>query len=297
MSYGINQHTVSLLKYLPSPVVQFLKNKYFRNELALIKGIHKNSNKHPSIIYFSVNKAATQYVKSILRRCAVKNGMVSIGIHDYAFNSDFPYLDHLSVEEMKKYEHIFKKTGYLYSPFGGMIEGIPNLEDYKVVLLTRDPRDILVSQYYSTSYSHPAPHNMGNKQDDFISQREHAINSTIDDYAISESDRVYDVFFRYQTLLSDKYNNIYLTTYEQMVSDFETWLTGLINYCELNVSSKFIQSLLKENEDMKPKKENIHKHIRKGKPGDYKEKLHPETIEYLNKKFEPIFRKYHYNQT
>ncbi len=297
MLHRIKHGIKSLLKNLP-PVAQILKNidqqKRYRTELALIKGIHENSSKHPSIIHFSFNKAATQYVKSMLRRCAVKNDMVPVGIHDYAFNTDFPFLDHLSSEEMEKYKHIFKRTGYLYSVFGGMIEGIPNLEEYKVVLVTRDPRDILVSEYYSIAYSHPVPSKMGDKHDKFMSKRVNARESTIDEYVILESDRVYDIFSRYQTLLIDKYKNTYLTTYEQMISDFEVWLTDLINYCELNVSREFIQSLLKENEDKKPKEENIHKHVRKGLPGDYKQKLQPETIVYLNEKFETVLKNYHY---
>lgn len=294
----IKNNIKSILKHSPL-VEQFLWDKYyhkrFETELALIKGVHENNNNHPSIIHFSFNKAATQYVKSILWRCAAKNGMVPVGIHDYAFNTNFPFLDHLSVEEMGKYKHIFKSTGYLYSVFGGMIEGISCLEEYKIVLVTRDPRDILISTYYSTVYSHGVPVKTGDKHDKFMSARKKARELTIDNYVISESARVYDIFSRYQTLLIDKYKNTYVTTYEQMVSDFESWLTELIKYCELEVSREFIQSLLKEHEDKKPKKENIHKHIRKGQPGDYKQKLQPSTIKYLNEKFEPILTSYHYN--
>ncbi len=75
MLHRIKHGIKSLLKNLP-PVAQILKNidqqKRYRTELALIKGIHENSSKHPSIIHFSFNKAATQYVKSMLRRCAVE---------------------------------------------------------------------------------------------------------------------------------------------------------------------------------------------------------------------------------
>ena len=46
---------------------------------------------------------------------------------------------------MENYKHIFKSKGYLYRVFGGMVEGIEDLENYKIVLATRDPRDILVS--------------------------------------------------------------------------------------------------------------------------------------------------------
>ena len=294
----IKNNIRSLLKYSPW-LEKFLRDIYYRKrfktELALIKGTHKNSNNHPSIIHFSFNKAATQYVKSILARCTAKNCMVPADIHDYAFNSNFPYLDQLSAEEMEKYKHIFKSTGYLYSTFGGMIEGIPDLDKYKLVLITRDPRDILVSGYYSIAYSHGSPSDFGDKLEGFMSDRNKAKEQSIDDYVLSTSDQVFDIFSRYQTLLVDKYENTYVTTYEKMVSDFKNWLAELINYCELELSREFFQGLLKEHEDKKPKKENIHKHVRKGQPGDYKQKLQPRTIKLLNEKFDPILKSYHYN--
>ena len=176
-----------------------------------------------------------------------------------------------------------------------MIEGIPDLEKYKILLITRDPRDILVSHYYSIAYSHGSPKEFGDKLEGFMALRNKAREQTIDDYILSRSDSVYEIFSRYQTLLIDKYENIYMTTYEKMVSDFENWLAELINYCELELSREFFQSLLKKHDDMKPKKENIHKHIRKGQPGDYKQKLQPRTIRLLNEKFDPILKSYHYN--
>src|SRR5262245_46726250 len=120
----LKTHSKSALRRLPfvqSYLRQRDQRKRFSTELSLINGTHQNKNKHPSIIHLSLNKAATQYTKSILKRCASYNGMVSVGIHDYAFNTDFPYLDYLSSTEMQKYHHIFKPNGYLYTVFGGMI--------------------------------------------------------------------------------------------------------------------------------------------------------------------------------
>jgi hypothetical protein len=266
----------------------------FRVELDLIKGSHQNQNKHPSIIHFSLNKAATQYTGGILQQCAVENGMVPVSIHGYAFHTNFPYLDHLTAEEMEKYQHIFKPNGYLYSVFGGMIEDIPKLEKYKIVLMVRDFRDILVSEYYSIAYSHIAPDIHGNKYELFVEQREKARESAIDEYTVAESDRVYNTLQRYKTLLIDKYPNVYITKYEDMINDFRGWLNNLLYNCELNIRPDFFTALLERNERIRPKDEDIHRHIRKGKPGEYKEKLKQETIEFLNAKFSPMLLTFGY---
>jgi hypothetical protein len=292
----------SLVNHLPSPIERLGRRIYvqqqFRTELKLIKGKHQNENEHPSIIHFSFNKAATQYIKSILKRCAVENGMVPVAIHDYAFNTNFPLLHYLTADEMAKYRHIFKQRGYLYSVFAGMIEGIPHLDRYKVVLVARDPRDMVVSGYYSIVYSHSAPSKTGDKYEDFMEQRRKARDLTIDEYVVAEeSDDILDQFLRYETLLLDRYPNAYLTTYEQMVSDFRGWLNGLVGYCELDVSQALFESLVRENERAAPKKENIHKHVRKAQAGDYKEKLRVETIGYLDDKFAPILARFGYSTT
>ena len=273
MLIKIKSYSKSLLVRI-QPIAGYLKKRSlkrkFNVELDLINGRHHNENAYPSIIHFSLNKAATQYTKSILNRCAIENGMQPVNIHGYAFNTDFPFLDHLSAEEMKKYHHIFKQNGYLYSVFGGMIEGIPNLEKYKVLLMVRDPRDILVSGFYSIAYSHSTPDKQGNKYEKFMEQRAKARGSTIDKYVIAESDKVYNIFLRYKNLLIDIHPTVCVITYEQMVDDFQVWLKDTL--------------------------EDIHKHIRKGKAGDYMEKLNSETIEHLNTKFSSILDALGYKQ-
>jgi len=259
--------------------------RQFNVELELISGTHNNTNKHPSIIHFSFNKAATQYVKSILVECATEIGMVHAGINEYAFNSHFPYLDHLSSEEMKKFQHIFKKKGYLYSVFGGMIESIPELENYKIVLGVRDPRDMLVSGYYSQAFSHPAPDISGNKYEVFLEKRELARSRTIDQHVLDESIKMNSTFEKYHNLLLKQYAHVYVTKYEDMVADFNGWLEGLLCYCDLQISDALRVKIIDNNQKLKPTSEDISKHLRKGLPGDYKEKLQKETIQQLNETF------------
>jgi hypothetical protein len=293
----LKKHPIDVLALLPVAerhLREMRLRRRFRVELDLIKGEHRNTNENPSIIHFSVNKAATQYVKEILSRCASEIGMTHVSFHDYAFVSDFPFLDHLSVSEMQKYQHIFKPNGYLYSVFGGMIEGIPGLDKYRVVLMVRDPRDVLTSDYYSIAYSHPEPYKWGNKHKDFIDKRRNARSSTIDKYVVAESDSTFDIYQRYKMLLMDKYPNVYRTKYEDMTSDFSVWLQSLLDYCALRISNDLFHWLLEENKYLHPRKEDVYKHIRKGEPGDYQQKLAQETIFYLNSRYSSILDSFGY---
>ncbi|MCQ3936012.1 MAG: hypothetical protein DPW18_03075 [Chloroflexi bacterium] len=287
----------SLLWELPI-TGDYLQGRYLRQhfstEMELIKGNARNGSGHPSIIHFSVNKAATQYVRDLLRRCIAGTGMISVGLAEYAFHTDFPYLDTLSAAEMQQYQHIFQPTGYLYSVFGGMIEGIANLEKYRVVLMVRDPRDVLVSEYFSIAYSHSEPSLRGNKYQEFMKMRQQARQITVDEYVAGECDRVHATYSRYMDLLLDDYPHVHVAKYETMTHEFQTWLDRLLEYCGLEISDQLRQDVLREAARIQPKRENIQQHIRKGKPGDHKEKLKPETVERLNSKFSDVLKRFQY---
>ena len=268
--------------------------KNYSVEIKLLRGEHHNENTHRSIIHFSLNRAASQYVRKILARCATENSMVTVGWAEYAFDTKFPYLDNLSIREMKKYQCLFKPNGYLFSVFGGMVEGIEELEKYRIILMVRDPRDVLVSEYYSYGYAHKAPSRRGNKYDDFMKLRLKTLHTTIDQYAFSECDRLLNTYQRYIDKLLNRYSQVYVTRYEDMIADYQNWLTELLNYFELKASSALLQSLFEESRSLKPEKENIFEHNRKGMAGDYKEKLQAETIDFLNNRFFPILEKFGY---
>jgi hypothetical protein len=292
MILKINNYAKQLVLKSPFLIHLFLRRRFII-ELKLIAGEHKNNNPHPSIIHFSLNKAATQYTKKILRECVIENGMVPVHINEYAFYTKFPYLTGLKTDEMVNFSHIFKPNGYFYSAFGGFVPGISGMDKYKVILMVRDPRDILVSWYYSIAFSHSIPPLTSSRHEEYIRKRKNAQEITIDDHVISESDRVFNILNRYQTELLVPYPHVYLTSYEKMTSNFKDWLKGLLDATELEISSQTYQKLVEDNRQVQPKEENIYEHIRKGKPGDYLNKLQPETIEYLNNKFSPIFETYH----
>lgn len=139
--------------------------------------------------------------------------MTPIHLHGYAFNSAFPFLDDLSLEEMQKYAYLFKRRGYVYSVFGGAIEGIPALEQYRIFLMVRDPRDVLTSMYYSSAYSHPVPEATGDKREAFLARRRHTREISIDQFALENAEHKRAIYQHYTDLLVKKTSAfIYLVT-------------------------------------------------------------------------------------
>ena len=267
--------------------------KRFKTELALLQGKHTNNSLKTSVIHFSVNKSATQYIKSILRKAAIENGMTPVSIGDYAFHSTMPFLNRLSDKEWKEYTHIFKPKGYMHTVFGAMVR-IPHLEQYKIILIVRDPRDVLVSGYFSKAFSHPLPPSESDKRARFEENRQQAQTETIDEYVLKNSEKIYDIYTDYVQYLLEKNTHVYVCKYEEMINDFETWLMGLLNYAELEISPELKQQFITEHQAKIPKKEDPNQHLRKGKAGDYKTKLQAKTIDNLNIKFKEILKYFNF---
>jgi hypothetical protein len=234
------------------------------------------------VLHFSLNKAATQYVKNILRTIAAENNLTPVGMNEWAFGSHMPYVDHLSAADMQAYKHVFKPQGYLYSVFGGFVEGIDRMEDYKVILMVRDPRDILVSQFYSTAYSHPLPGEASDKRDAFLQKREAARILGIDAFVLQEAPRLKAYLDRYQSELLARYPHTVMLRYEDMIADFSRFLDQLCSAAGCRISPATRQNLLAAHDAQQPKQEDVQKHVRKGVAGDYRNKLKSDTIARLS---------------
>jgi len=264
----------------------------FRVEKALLAGSHKTKSTHPSILHFSLNKAATQTVKKLLIKCGRRCGLTPALLHDYAFQHSMPYLDQLNRKQMEEYVHLFKPEGYLYSVFGGMIEGIPSINKFKVVLVVRDPRDILVSNYYSIAYSHAIP--SGEKKDSLLSRREEALASNLDEFVLKQAGQLLSSFEKYEDRLFADHPTVHIARYEDMVSDFPKWLDTLLSACFLPIPETMRSELIRSHESNRPRSEDVKKHLRKGMPGEHREKLQSGTIEKLNCIFEAPLGRFNY---
>ena len=261
-------------------------NYYYRVERDLIKGKHNNKNKNQSIIHFSHNKSASMHVKRILAEIANYNGMTTVNLSDYSFNSNLPYIGSEGADSKELMRNIFKSKGYLYSAFGSPQPKIDDIDDFKVIYMMRDPRDILVSDYYSKRDVHllpPKTNETGSKK--FKEYRKEMQTTDINDFVIDQSDYVFNKFYSYKEFMNSINGKKLITKFELMVDDYENWLYQLVSFTELNIPPGLIDRLLSENENKKIGNTN---YVRSGKSGDYKSELKKETIDLLNNKFKDV---------
>jgi len=274
----------------------FLHSSYvklrFPVEIQLLHGDRKATSTHPSIIHFSLNRAASQFTKKLLCRCAKDNGLTPVHLNEYARANDLQFLDRMSEDEFASCRHVFKPQGYCYSAFGGFVRGIPDLEQYLIVLMVRDPRDVLTSLYYSTVFSHSIPADP-NKAARFMAYRDQVSRMTVDEYVLSQTENYGRRYRRYMDELANK-PNVHITKYETMIADFPRWLDELLSFCSLTISADERKKLIDEADKSRNTNEDRTKHRRQVIPGDHCRKLKPDTIDGLNAAFQDVLARYGY---
>ncbi len=245
-----------------------------------------------SVVVFTVHKAGSMVLHRVVRDICVLNK-----IHLFSEHEAKP--DKLPVQKIFEGKNYIARRNGCFGPIRFYLPA-RGLEDTNILLHLRDPRDVLTSMFFSYTMMHrgPVPPHTGIRKE----VAEAGIDRFVLDmagagYARYEGDygtggnfkqHVGNVLERYQRYLRDVVDqpNSTVIFYEEMVADFPRWLRKVVACFELeNTEETFRHVLAHHEEEVKPTAENPWRHKRKVTPGDYKEKLKPETIAILNDRF------------
>jgi len=238
-------------------------------------------NQPSSIIFFTMEKTASVYMIGVLQNLSQELGMTYLNYEGdfWVRGEEFKGV----ISDPKKAEEFLNPCGYIYGPFRGFYEEISNIEKYKVILMLRDPRDVLTSLYFSSAYSHYIPPAHEEKMMQF---RKEALDSRIDDYVINKIPSILNRYYEYAQHCLGK-QHVLFVKYEDMVCDFSGWLNTVSDFLEIELSQELVDNLLKEA-NFKVVEENPYAHKRQVIPGDHKRKLKVKTIRRLNQEFQEI---------
>ena len=171
----------------------------------------------------------------------------------------------------------FEQSGTIFTGF----RHYPNFEldicKNKAIWLVRDPRDMAVSMFYSVAKSHVIP--KGNKTLEKL--RQESQQFAIDVFALQRIDSYVGQFKRYRAKLTDK--NVTIYRYEDVIYKKIDWLKQVIETLGIEFNRALLEQVV-EKFNVIPSKEQEEQHIRQVHPGNYKQKLQPETIDKMNAK-------------
>lgn len=240
---------------------------------------------------FSVHKCGSTLMHAMLDAATRRAGIPAVTVPDIMFN-----LGELGNEWQRDpaYLPIFTRQ-LLYYGFRSFpaVLAQPDvaLMTRRFVLLVRDPRDALVSQYFSfgrKKSSHAVPKE---NPDAFLKQIEGIRETEIDTYVLAEAPHLARKLTEYRSHLN--FDLGLLRRYEDIYFDKRTFLADIFIHFGIDVPPAIIDEVAAAH-DIRPEAEDDSKHIRKGTPGDHREKLAPSTIEKLNDTFREIGSFYGY---
>lgn len=140
----------------------------------------------------------------------------------------------------------------------------------------------MTSQFFSLAYSHPPVPGRFNPSD---AERQEWIQQGIDRHVLDKADAWLGRYKDYCDHVLKRTNTIFVT-YEEMVTDFETWLRKYISPFPLPDTERMVRKLVRKyRNNFLVRREDVHRQKRQVAPGDHKRKLKPETIAILNEKF------------
>jgi len=188
--------------------------------------------------------------------------------------------------------------GNLYGGFRNFPVALAKTEFFsncKKALLVRDPRDALVSEYFSLAYSHsiPLPSVQGSEVTIAMEKARHdMLQCDINDFATKAAAGFNKALLQYAILLKDP--SALVIKYENVILNKRALIQKLCSHFQWHVSEVQIGKIL-DWADIVPNIEDKTAFIRKVVPGDHAEKLNGETIHALNVALESSMNAFGYN--
>ena len=220
---------------------------------------------------FTTHKAASRFIDALMVDIATES---DLELHAPR-HPGFPREIDLEFDPSKlKVSGLIGTLRYAFMPL--------DWDESKVVVHLRDPRDVMVSLYFSHKYSHNRSKKGYNPTDAYLRE----IDKGIDNYVLF---RAYQFMERYNFYIENMLGkeNVTLSRYEHMVLDFPDWLPQFLEPFPLKDRERFIAEQIRKRASQfdLDGSEDVRAHKRKAVPGDHKEKLSAATIQELNQMF------------
>jgi hypothetical protein len=252
----------------------------FRHEAAWLRfGVKRPGQQDPSVILFTLHKVASTFTHELLGYLNTELlGLRRMDWDKYIHNK-FPtdtttwMTDHV--------DQLFHCSGYMYGPFRASLP-ISDLDRYRVLMILRDPRDILTSAYFSEAFSH-APPLLPERLAELEERRIRVQAMSIDEFVTEKADELLGFLDDYRKI-ADTYG-VRPLTYTQMMSDWDGFMDGVQDALGVPISQHHREVLKAKGRIGEELGDNANDHLRRGTPGDHLDKLQPDTVRHLTTVF------------
>jgi Sulfotransferase domain len=243
----------------------------------------------PSSFAFGLHKAGSVLLTKIVSQLAGHAEISAVNIPGQAFGQGMP----VSLVTREMVGDLYMRHGYMFTGFRSPPPPyIPPeaLAGRRKVLLIRDPRDMLVSHYFSMRFSHPIPPT-GHLRDSMGEARAAISAMEIDRYVLS--DQCAFILSNYRGYARHIDHDWRLFRYEDVISNKRTWVREIADHLRISIDGGSLDAIADRN-DIFPRGEQPNNHIRQVWPGNHKKLLRPDTISALNDYCADVLEQYGY---
>ena len=234
-----------------------------------------------SVLAFSIWKAGSTLLFEILRAMCRSVELVYFSPDDTLFEDGTDY-------RPWNIGRIFLDIGYCYGGFRIFpLYPVPLLGTARTILLVRDPRDILVSLYFSVRDSHTLPPANSRLAERLIDHREFTKSQSIDDWVLENHGLIMAAFEGYLMKDIHRRDNAIIYRYEDIIFRKRQWIADIADWYGWDLAEETIDQI-STSFDVVPEQEQPDQHIRQVHPGNFKRHLSPAT----QSRIEGIFRQY-----
>jgi len=237
-----------------------------------------NDPSREAFFVFGVRKSGSSILNSMLGAVARINGIQYVDVAGKLFERGLTVAEWQNDAAMARILY----PGNLYGGYRNFPAGLRGADIFvrsRKVLLVRDPRDALVSEYFSNAYSHSIPAE-GEARQDMLSRRAVALGSAIEDYVLRMAPALKRTLAEYTCLGRD--DRLLTFRYEDVITRKDKLLTDICAFFGWTLSDQQLRQILGWA-DVIPTEERPTEFVRKVTPGDHIEKLSAETIDRLDR--------------
>ncbi len=281
-----------------------------------------NTHDNKLLCFFGHHKCGTQWVQGILREIANEMGLV----YAHAYNAEIFNYD---LEEFIK-----RKKLNIFSYTNAQYQYVKDLNHFRGFHVIRDPRDIVVSAYYSHLYSHPVDNSDHLKKEREILQKmskdegliqemefnrrvfddmeswnynqDHVMEIKLEELSRDSYGTFVDIF-RFLGIVSEsrptyqeRWNHLLAITSRKTQEKF--FKNAIVNVSLTKIPYETALGIIYENRFQKKTKgrtigtEDVKSHYRKGVAGDWKNHFKAEHIESFKEKYSNLLVKLGYEK-
>ena len=224
-----------------------------------------------NIFHCCAQKTGSQWIKAIFADKKIYE-LTKLQIHTYQITMPG------SFDPRKLTERTFDKPfplntiiSPLYIDYDNY-RNIPKPENHRTFFIMRDPRDIVVSWYYSTKYSHALMGQIAEYRDKFNKMDLNEGMEIAIDYLAGFG--IFDALRSWSK--SDKDPMVLVVKYEDLIgNNSKGAFLNIFEHCKINLKKEELRKLVedysfKSMSEREPGQEDKKSHLRKGISGDWK---------------------------